>query len=668
MPLDQGVTLLLGKNENGKTNVLLAFEAFDVEFSYGSEDICRYSPVRSQLENGEISPSEVPMMALWLALESSERKVLARAAQGLGRNTKEVKVTKFFDDHYVFEIDGKVIAEPVEERQGTRQDFLTLHDDIRATLSVFTQSMTAHAARWAPFAEALPTLASATDSLLSTLEDSSNDEAAVDAGLVAFSALLSSLPNMDQPIIDEVAAIKENLGQYRALLEDLTTQPEVIPPKLTELLPRFIYFNDVDRLEDKVAVADFLADPQKSQTLANLVKLTKLDVHKLKEQDEFRRREATELASTQITGLVNDAWTQERIRVDISVDGDQLILIVKDDKGGYDPPSKRSTGFQWYLGFYINFNAGSGGDLSNTILLLDDPGVYLHPSGQKDLLKTIERLAKDNQFIVATHSPFLIDRAKLERIRIVEKRAESKGSRIRTKWHESDHDAFEPIRAALGLTLGDSLFSNRKNIVVEGLSDFFVLSGFAALCTRLDKSSIDLDEVALLPVGGAPKVPYWATILLKEKLNAVALLDHDDEGRKARTQLVNELGAPPKAVITLENFRADGACQDVSIEDLVDPALYYKAFELAYKTIFSLKGKAIPKLAALKAAKCSRTKPYIDFFKANDLGQFDKVAVSRMIQQICVDLNLDNADFDPECASRFSTLFETLSAALTTGS
>ena len=39
VPLDQGVTLLLGKNENGKTNVLLAFEAFDVEFSYGSEDI-----------------------------------------------------------------------------------------------------------------------------------------------------------------------------------------------------------------------------------------------------------------------------------------------------------------------------------------------------------------------------------------------------------------------------------------------------------------------------------------------------------------------------------------------------------------------------------------------------------------------------------------------------
>src|SRR5690606_5615934 len=132
-------------------------------------------------------------------------------------------------------------------------------------------------------------------------------------------------------------------------------------------------------------------------------------------------------------------------------------------------PSVRSQGFQWFLSFYINFSADSK-ELENTIILLDDPGIYLHASGQKDLLKTLEILSNLNQILITTHSPFMIDTDRLERIRLVSN-LEKEGTKINEKFHESDYDAFAPIRAAIGMSLGDSLFFDRKTLMVEGISD-----------------------------------------------------------------------------------------------------------------------------------------------------------------------------------------------------
>jgi hypothetical protein len=68
------------------------------------------------------------------------------------------------------------------------------------------------------------------------------------------------------------------------------------------LLPRFVYFEDVDVLEDRVAIREFLAKRQQYNTLSNLIRLTGLDVERLQSQDPFQRSEATQRASTQIRG------------------------------------------------------------------------------------------------------------------------------------------------------------------------------------------------------------------------------------------------------------------------------------------------------------------------------------------------------------------------------
>jgi predicted ATP-dependent endonuclease of OLD family len=56
---------------------------------------------------------------------------------------------------------------------------------------------------------------------------------------------------------------------------------------------------------------------------------------------------------------------------------------------------------------------------ADAILLLDEPGLSLHPWAQRDLSAFFENLASTNQIVYTTHSPFLVDADMLDRVRKV---------------------------------------------------------------------------------------------------------------------------------------------------------------------------------------------------------------------------------------------------------
>jgi hypothetical protein len=653
--LDPAVTLLLGKNEEGKSNVLLALESFDRESQYDAGDLCRYSETRRKVEGKEVAPSEVPIVTVLFEMEPADRRRLKEIDRGLA-DGKTVEVTKYLDNHYVFAVDGTPLQLPVDAGPYPIDPFVTQAAHV---LEALRSQLQAHAARYPPFAPSLPVF----DEAVLRFNEAPRNPADLAAALSAVTSQLAALQNQDQPIVDDVQAAALSIAEIR---QHLVAQPQTSESPLSPLLgamPRFVYFDDVDLLQDTVAISDLISNPEEYKTLRNLMSLTGLDVERLGQQDFHERREQTNRASAHITGLLSDSWTQENVEVTMNADGPQLGVTVADDRGGFDPPSERSKGFQWYLGFYINFNAGSQRELRNTVLLLDDPGVYLHASGQKDLLKIIETLAANNQFVIATHSPFLIDTRHLERIRIVEKPGERKGTRVKDKWHESDLDALAPIRACLGMTIGDSLIANKENLVVEGLNDFFILSALSRICQGERKPHLDLDRVALLPVGGAPKVPYWTMILYKQHLKVAALLDHDSEGRKAQKCMVGDLGIDPRLVMTLKDFAAaDGV--DVELEDLLDPAFYHAAFQHAYAGFFKKRaGSKPPALHELPGAPNSRVSPYVEYFKSRKLGAFDKAAVAKAVQAMCAGVSTP-PELGHQTIETFAHLFQSIRGML----
>jgi len=66
------VTVLVGKNEQGKSNFLKALASFNPKYRYAPNDLP--SHLRAALE--EQSPAEIPVTALWLSPSQAERDSL----------------------------------------------------------------------------------------------------------------------------------------------------------------------------------------------------------------------------------------------------------------------------------------------------------------------------------------------------------------------------------------------------------------------------------------------------------------------------------------------------------------------------------------------------------------------------------------------------------------
>ena len=117
------------------------------------------------------------------------------------------------------------------------------------------------------------------------------------------------------------------------------------------------------------------------------------------------------------------------------------------------------------------------------------------------------------------------------------------GTKVHTSVTASDPAALLPLQEALGYDLAQSLFVQRRNLVLEGLTDFWYVEATAELLR--DAAVADLNEkIALLPANAAGKVVYFATILHAQSLKVAALLDSDNAGEQAAKQdtLVHTLG------------------------------------------------------------------------------------------------------------------------------
>ena len=123
----------------------------------------------------------------------------------------------------------------------------------------------------------------------------------------------------------------------------------------------------------------------------------------------------------------------------------------------------------------------------NAILLLDEPGVTLHPLAQKDLFQFFENLAQNNQILYTTHSPFMVDSNHLKRVRSIYIDADGKtvaspdlraAERLRGK---NQPQSIYPAHAALGLSVSDTLLVNCNPVLVEGESDHVYLSALKNL-------------------------------------------------------------------------------------------------------------------------------------------------------------------------------------------
>lgn len=331
-----------------------------------------------------------------------------------------------------------------------------------------------------------------------------------------------------------------------------------------------------------------------------------------------RRSYQLNAASVRLTDEIRKVWLPDPSRAEaerlrVQADGQYLKVVVEDELGVEIELDQRSDGFQWLVSFFVVFFAEAVDKHENAILLLDDPGLTLHGLKQRDFRSTLSRLAESNQTIYTTHSPFLVGPDELDFVRVVEMTDRKIGTKIHTTVTASDPAALLPLQEALGYDLAQSLFGQQRNLVMEGLTDYWYLDATAQLLR--EDSIIDLNErIALVPAKTAGKVVYFATILHAQKLKVAALLDSDSAGDQAAQQdtLVHLLGN--KGILRTKEAYT-GKVTKPEIEDMLRDTL----IEVA-KTDLGWDITAI--------ATAQKNRPIVDIF-TDEINDFSKYKLSK---------------------------------------
>ena len=274
------------------------------------------------------------------------------------------------------------------------------------------------------------------------------------------------------------------------------------------------------------------------------------------------------------------------MKLRIVADGQYLKVMVEDDLGVEVELDQRSEGFRWLVSFFVVFRSQAKDDLKGAVLLLDEPGMSLHALKQQEFRKTVSLLGEDNQIIYTTHSPFMVGSDELDLVRIVEMTDRAKGTKVHTRLQVDDPKSIYPLQAALGYELAQSMFSQKRNLVCEGVTDMFYLNAVQAAAQAEDGPTFKNDP-AIVPAGTASKVTYFCTIYASQKLSVATLLDSDAAGNLAAQQDALVALLPAKAILRAGDF-IDPACKGAETEDLFRATLAEVAKGLGWDSIATI--------------------------------------------------------------------------------
>ena len=205
----------------------------------------------------------------------------------------------------------------------------------------------------------------------------------------------------------------------------------------------------------------------------------------------------------------------------------------------------------------------------------------------------------------------------------------------------SDPAGLLPLQEALGYDLAQSLFSQNRNFVVEGLTDYWYITAVADLFEEAGQTALG-SNVSIIPAGSASKIVYFATILQAQNLKVVALLDSDQAGDNAASQdsLVHSLGH--KGILRTLDF-LDGEVANPETEDLLRETLQTVAKEELGTDLFSTDTPASKSVASIikshkpNLSKNKLAKAFVKWCRAktyDDLSEREKEQWTHLFNKV----------------------------------
>lgn len=304
-----------------------------------------------------------------------------------------------------------------------------------------------------------------------------------------------------------------------------------------------------------------------------------------KSEDEKEKRSILlQSASNKLTRSFKDWWKQGNYKFRFMADGDYFTILVSDEKRPAEVDLRlRSTGLQWFLSFYLTFLVESEEAHENAILLLDEAGLTLHPLAQKDLVHFFNRLASENQLINTTHSPFIVDTDNMDRCKVVyvnEDGLTEVSSDLR-KNIKNNLSSVYAVHAALGLGVSDVLLQGCQVVVVEGVSDQYYLNAIKNYLISAKEIQPNKD-IVFIPSGGVKNIASISSLIGGKNSDIpYIIIDSDKSGEDLKNKISNGLYKDSKDKI-LEIKDITGTAYS-EVEDLFPYSLFEKPLLKLFK-------------------------------------------------------------------------------------
>ncbi|TMI56016.1 hypothetical protein E6H15_02110 [Candidatus Bathyarchaeota archaeon] len=574
------IKALVGKNESGKTTILKALHKFNPATPEPFNGLKEFP--RRRFHEYE---DKATVVELKFSLDHEEREVLSQIDPRL-EEVSGASVTRDYAGRYAVEILPD-IQTPPPNLKGVFPLLIQLRGAIDR-LDDTTQGREG-GVRW-KLLDAL--------SRVGTGIAEETDLSNASPSREAFIRQLQEIQVLLEKSIDEGS--KKAIRDIVRLILNTIDWPSIdtrINKYIVEKLPVFVYFENYAILSGRIHLPSFVErfragelSPEEN-TASMLLSFLKLDPERLVKlgtrdgkssqemQEAFDTRALmVDRAALSVSGLLADIWQQRKARLDLAIDGDYLRLWVADATDGSRVELEQSSkGFQWFLSFYIVFMTETlqGKD---TVLLLDEPGLHLHAAAQQDLLRVLAKLSEKNQVIYSTHSPFMINLDAIDTISVL---AETpRGTKISEPTKTTDKTALFPLQAALGYALARGLYTGQYSLLVENITDMWILSTISQHFRESGHGYI-ADDIVITPSGGGQKSALFATMLTGQNTGVSVLLDSDVEGISVKKQLVESpLARETNALFVNDATQEPGRVME--LEDLLPSSLYLRFVNDAY--------------------------------------------------------------------------------------
>ncbi len=586
------VACLVGKNEAGKTALLEALYRLNpFNGAEGNFDVTDDYP-RSEVEDYQ------------QAVESGRREhaIVVRATFELEDFEREA-VRKEYGDGVLAK--PKVVVSKGYAKNDAEQS--TLFVDVPVDETRLVKNLVESFALPTPLAtEAAEqnTLSELADCLQTSAEEKNEEAATAKAAAKKLEDEAEKASALEKSkALAESEQAKALRGRLVALLQHESLSLHIWSSILKPHFPKFLYFDEyyqmrghdnVEALKKRVE-ADEL-NPS-DHPLLGLIELARLDLDQL-----LNARRTQELknklqgASNHLSRQILKYWSQNKhLRMNFDVrpglpddpegmtQGTNIWGEVFDAKHQVSTGiGTRSRGFVWFFSFLAWYSAVKKKD-QPLVLLLDEPGLSLHGKAQEDLLQYFEAEIVTNpkhQLLYTTHSPFMVDSQRFERVRIVQDKGidsddplprDEDGTKVFTEVLEAGPDSLFPLQAALGYEIYQTLFIGPNCLIVEGASDLLYLQTISGLLQANGRVGLD-SRWTITPVGGSDKVPTFVALIGSQKgLNVATLIDIQKGDQQTIENLYKRKLLEKSHLFTFANFTGTA---EADIEDMFDEEAY----------------------------------------------------------------------------------------------